>query len=112
MRSGNSSPSSSSVLRVETVGCDEDGVANDGSAASSTSSGSSGSDLQSRSVNVGIVAHLASTRALSLFAACKRRGELSIVGGGGLGRCAVTSNCESECDAMQQSKTTAPFNYL
>ncbi len=32
--------------------------------------------------------------------------------GGGLGRCAVTSNCESECNAMQQSKTTAPFNYL
>jgi hypothetical protein len=24
----------------------------------------------------------------------------------------VTSNCESECDATQQSKTTAPFNYL
>ena len=82
MRSSNSSPSSSSVLRVETVGCDEDGVANDGSAASSTSSGLSGFDSPSRSVNVGIVAHLASKHALFLFAACTWRGELSIVGGG------------------------------
>jgi hypothetical protein len=111
LRSGNSSSSSSSVLRVETVGCDEDGVANDGSATSSTSSGSSRFDSPSRSVNVGIVARSASTHALFLFAARTWQGELSIVGGG-LGRCAVTSNCESECDATQQSKTTAPFNYL
>ncbi len=111
MRSGNSSPSSSSVLRVETVGYDEDGVANDGSVASSTSSGLSGFDSPSRSVDVGIVACSASTHALFLFAARIWRGELSIVGGG-LGRCALTSNCDSECDAMQQSKITAPFNYL
>ncbi len=75
-------PSSFSVLRVETVGCDEDGVANDGSAASSTSSGLSGFDSPSRSVNVVIVACLASTHALFLFAACTWRGELPIVVGG------------------------------
>ncbi len=70
------------MLRVETVGYDEDGVANNGSVASSTSSGSSRFDSSSRSVNVGIVAHLASTHALFLFAAPTWRGELSIVGGG------------------------------